>query len=172
MSSPSPVNNAWLLTVPVIPSSRNSAPWFANACVSDTTMSPNGSMAMWVAWRSSDGVLVLANKNVQPAFTGANLDLLPYCNQEVEVDGLLVGLPEYTPAKMYQVQLIRRKGEAEWSKTNRWTKEWAAANPEAAEAKGPWFRKDPRINALIERDGYLGLGLEKDAAFKKYLFEE
>ena len=122
--------------------------------------------------RAADGVLVLANKNVQPAFTGANLDLLPYCNQEVEVDGLLVGLPEYTPAKMYQVQLIRRKGETEWSKTNRWTKEWAEANPEAAKEKGPWFRKDPRVNALIARDGYLGLGLETDEAFKKYLFEE
>ena len=61
--------------------------------------------------RAVDGVLVLANKNTQPAFTGANLDLLPYCNQEVEVDGLLVGLSDYTPAKMYQVQLIRRKGD-------------------------------------------------------------
>jgi len=122
--------------------------------------------------RSADGKLILANKNTQPAFTGANLDLLPYCNQEVEVDGLLVGLEEYTPAKMYQVQLIRKKGETEWSKTNRWTKDWAAANPAAAKIKGPWFRKDPRVNALIERDGYLGLGLEKDEAFKKYLFEE
>ena len=122
--------------------------------------------------RAADGVLVLANKNTQPAFTGANLDLLPYCNPEVEVDGLLVGLEEYTPATMYQVQLIRQKGETEWFKTNRWTKDWAVANPEAAKVKGPWFRKDPRVNALIERDGYLGLGLEKDEAFKKYLFEE
>ena len=122
--------------------------------------------------RADDGRLLLANKNIQPAFTGANLDLLPYCNQDVEVDGLLVGLEDYTPAKMYQVQLIRKKGETEWSKTNRWTKEWAKANPEPAKAKGPWFRKDPRINALIEKDGYLGLGLEKDEEFKKYLFEE
>jgi len=53
--------------------------------------------------RSADGVLVLANKNTQPAFTGANLDLLPYCNQEVEVDGLLVGLEEYTPANNWLV---------------------------------------------------------------------
>ena len=122
--------------------------------------------------RADDGKLLLANKNIQPAFTGANLDLLPYCNEVVEVDGLLVGLEDYTPAKMYQVQLIRKKGEAEWSKTARWTKEWAKANPELAKVKGPWFRKDPRIKALIERDGYLGLGLEKDEAFKKYLFEE
>jgi len=122
--------------------------------------------------RADDGKLLLANKNIQPAFTGANLDLLPYCNQEVEVDGLLVGLEDYTPAKMYQVQLIRKKGESEWSKTARWTKEWNKANPELAEVKAPWFRKDPRIKALIERDGYLGLGLEKDEEFKKYFFEE
>lgn len=122
--------------------------------------------------RKSDGVLVLANKNTQPAFTGANLDLLPYCNQEVEVDGLLVGLEDYTPAKFYQVQLIRKVGEEKWNKTNKWTKVWAKNNPDEAKKKGPWFRKDPRINALIARDGYLGLGLERDEAFKKYLFEE
>nr|ABC25332.1 transcriptional regulator, putative [uncultured marine bacterium Ant24C4] len=38
--------------------------------------------------RSVDGVLVYPNKNSQAAFTGAAAELLPYCGQEVEVDGL------------------------------------------------------------------------------------
>ena len=36
--------------------------------------------------RSADGAMVLAMKNNQPAFTGAVVDLLPYCGQDVTVD--------------------------------------------------------------------------------------
>ena len=50
--------------------------------------------------REGDGALVLVSKNGQPAFNGAVTDLLPYCGKEVEVDGLLTGLPEYTAAKV------------------------------------------------------------------------
>ena len=35
--------------------------------------------------RSADNVLVMATKNNQPAFTGAVVDLLPYCGQQVTV---------------------------------------------------------------------------------------
>lgn len=122
--------------------------------------------------RKADGKLVMVNKNTQPVFTGATEDLLPYCDQDVEVDGLLVGHEDFTPAKFYQIQFIRRVGDETWNKTDKWTKVWARKNPEANEKKGPWFRKDPRVMALIERDGYLGLGLEQDEAFKTYLFEE
>ena len=121
--------------------------------------------------RDADGVLLIAAKNTQPAFTGAGLDLLPYCNEAVEVDGLIVGDPEESPTRIYQIQLIRRAGEAEFSKTNRWTKIWNENHPDLAKAKGPWFRKDPRVNARIAAEGYLGLGLETDEAFKAYLFE-
>ena len=68
------------------------------------------------------------------------------------------------------VQLIRPEGSADWVKATQWTKEWAKRNPEA-KGKGPWFRRDPRIKAMIEADGYLGLGLETDKAFIEYLFE-
>jgi len=120
--------------------------------------------------RDADGALVAVLKNGQPLFNGAVDDLLPYCNAAVEVDGLLIGDDAANPAKFYQVQRIRRAGEAEWSKANRWTQAWAERNPEAATLPGPWFRKDPRVQALIAREGYLGLGLETDAAFIEYLF--
>ena len=47
--------------------------------------------------RSADGHFLLVNKNGQPIFTGATVDLAPYCGKTVEVDGLLVGDREVTP---------------------------------------------------------------------------
>lgn len=120
--------------------------------------------------RSADDVLVLPLKNRQAAFTGAATDLYPFCGKDVEVDGVMIGDEEATPVKYYMVQLIREQGAEEWTQTNRWTKEWAKSNPDA-KGKGPWFRRDPRVNAKIEEGGYLGLGPEVDAAFITYYFE-
>lgn len=120
--------------------------------------------------RSADNVLVFPNKNSQAAFTGATVELLPYCGQEVEVDGLLLE-DDYLGAKnIYLVQTIRALGEDEWVKGNRWTKVWAENNPDAA-GDGPWFRRDPRVLAEIAREGYFGLGLEQDEEIKDFLFE-
>ena len=69
------------------------------------------------------------------------------------------------------VQFIRETGAEKWSKASRWTKDWNAANPELKKVKGPWFRKDPRVKAAIEKDVYLGLGAEADAKFIEYYFE-
>jgi len=119
--------------------------------------------------RAADGVLVLASKNNQPAFTGAVVDLLPYCGQDVSVDGLMINDPDLNAHNVYLVQRIRPAG-GDWTKASAFTKVWARENPGAA-GKGPWYRRDPRIKALIEKNGYLGLGLEIDEAFKKDLFE-
>ncbi|MEM7440474.1 MAG: hypothetical protein AAF393_12815 [Pseudomonadota bacterium] len=122
--------------------------------------------------RDADGALVYVLKNSQAAFSGAATDLYPYCGKEVEVDGVTVHDEEVPNApKLYMVQLIREKGAEKWNKANRWTKEWAKAHPEEKKAKGPWFRKDPRVKAAIATDGYLGLGLEIDKAFIKENFE-
>ncbi len=119
--------------------------------------------------RDADGVLVLANKNLQ-AFAGANYDLMAYCGKQVEVDGLLVGSPDNTAAKFYQLQKIRVVGDEKFAKANKWTKEWNRRNPEQAKIKGGWFKKDTRVKALLERDGRLGLGKEADEAFAKENF--
>jgi len=120
--------------------------------------------------RSVDGVLVFPNKNSQPAFTGATVELLPYCGQEVEVDGLLLEDDYVGATNIYLVQTIRALGEDEWVKANRWTKVWAENNPDAA-GKGPWFRRDPRVLAEIAEEGYFGLGLDQDEEIKDLLFE-
>jgi hypothetical protein len=121
--------------------------------------------------RHADDRLILPLKNAQPVFSGAALDLLPWCGARVEVDGLLVGRPEMTPVKYYQVQRIRAAGAGPeaWQPATRFTEGWAARHPEAAAAEGPWFRKDPRIRAEIARRGYLGLG---PAADRRFIAEE
>jgi hypothetical protein len=120
--------------------------------------------------RSVDGVLVYPNKNAQTVFSGAAQELLPYCGQQVEVDGLMLTDPDIGAHNIYLVQKIRAVGAAEWTPANQWTKDWAAANPGAA-GEGPWFKRDPRVLAEITTDGYFGLGLDRDAAILKELAE-
>lgn len=121
--------------------------------------------------RAADDVMVLPLKNGQPAFTGAVEELLPYCGEAVEVDGLLLDDPDLGASNVYQVQKIRRSGDEDWVTANRWTRVWAENNPEAG-GSGPWFRRDPRVLGEIAAEGYLGLGLETDATFIEEEFAE
>ena len=118
--------------------------------------------------RTDDDVMVFPLKNSQAAFTGAAEELLPFCNQTIEVDGLMIEDDYFPVQNIYLVQSIRH-GDADWIKANTWTKKWSAANPEAA-GKGPWFRRDLRIKEVIEREGYLGLGQETDDAYAEENF--
>ena len=103
-------------------------------------------------------------------FSGAASELLPYCGQQVEVDGLLLSDPDIGANNIYQVQKIRAVGATDWVKANKWTKDWQAANPDIT-GKEPWFRRDPRVNARIAATGYLGLGLDTDKTFIAELFK-
>lgn len=120
--------------------------------------------------RSVDNVLVYPNKNNQPVFSGAAYELLPFCGQQVEVDGLMLADPDIGAQNIYQLQKIRAVGAADWIKADKWTKAWQAANPEIT-GKQPWFRRDPRVNAEIAATGYFGLGLDVDTAAIKEIFE-
>lgn len=120
--------------------------------------------------RGADGALVLAAKNGQPLFTGAGEDLLPWCGREVEVDGLMVGGRDAAPTRVFQLQSIRPAEGGDFTPAERWTQVWATRYPDLASAPGPWFRKDPRVKALVERDGWLGLGPEADAKFLEEWF--
>ena len=121
--------------------------------------------------RSADGRFLPVNKNGQPAFTGATVDLAPYCGMVVEIDGLLVGDNEITPglgaAKLLQVQTVRILGEDTARKANLWTKDWKTRNPDVG-GKGAWFRRDPAVMEQIEAYGRLGLGAAED---QKYIEE-
>jgi len=117
--------------------------------------------------RADTGKIVYPQKNLQSSFNGASIDLAPHCNKTVDVRGWLVGDEETLKgaAKLFQVQWIRSEG-GKWKKANKWTKDWKKKNPKA-KGKGPWFRRDPRVTAEIEKDGYLGLGADEDIAFIK-----
>lgn len=121
--------------------------------------------------RAADGHLVFPNKNGQPAFTGAAVELQPFCGMDVEVDGLLLDDPDLGARNIYLVQQIREVGAGEWTKADRWTEVWAENHPDA-EGEGPWFRRDPRVQAVIAEQGYLGLGPEQEEAFLEELFAE
>lgn len=120
--------------------------------------------------RSADGVLVYPNKNTQPAFTGAVVELTPFCGTNVEVDGLLIEDPDLGAMQIYLVQKIRETGQGDWITANRWTKVWAETHPDL-DGEGPWFRRDPRVNAEISMHGYTGLGVEEERPFIEELFE-
>ncbi|MDB2407930.1 hypothetical protein N9W17_05365 [Jannaschia sp.] len=121
-----------------------------------------------VLMREADGVMVFPLKNGQPAFTGAAVELAPFCNQRVEVDGLMIDDAEIGAQNVYLIQRLREP-DGEWMRANQWTKVWAEQNPDAA-GRGPWFRRDPRVRSEIETNGWLGLGLEVDEAFLKDWF--
>ena len=118
--------------------------------------------------RSADNKLILPMKNSQPAFTGAASELAPFCNQIVEVDGLMIVDEDFPINNVYLVQRIKAEG-ADWIKANTWTKKWAQRHPDA-KGKGPWFRRDPRVKAIIAEEGYLGLGLEADETYAEENF--
>ena len=117
--------------------------------------------------RADNNKLVYPQKNIQGSFNGAAIDLAAHCGKTIDVRGWFVGDEETLKgaAQLYQVQWIKTEG-GKWKKANKWTKDWAKKNPEA-KGKGPWFRRDPRVKAQIEADGYLGLGKEEDVLFIK-----
>ena len=118
--------------------------------------------------RSADGVMVLPMKNSQPAFTGAATELAPFCNQVIEVDGLMIEGEDFPVRHIYLMQRLKA-GDGDWIKANTWTKKWAERHPEA-QGKGPWFRRDPRVNAITATEGYLGLGLAEDEKYAEENF--
>ena len=78
--------------------------------------------------RTVDDVMVLAIKNAQAAFSGAAVDMALYCNQIVEVDGLMIDNPDLGARNIYMVQKVRVAG-GDWTKANKFTKIWASETP-------------------------------------------
>ncbi|MDX2287196.1 MAG: hypothetical protein NW217_00015 [Hyphomicrobiaceae bacterium] len=114
--------------------------------------------------RASDGKLVFVAKNAQFEFNGGTDDLLPYCGQMIDVDGLLLGDDPSVPGKIYMMQFVRKSGQNEWKKADLWSAAWDKRNP-GAKGEGPWYNRDPRVKKQIERSGYFGLGAAEDQKY-------
>jgi len=117
--------------------------------------------------RAADDQLVYPNKNGQPNFAGASVELRPYCGQMVEVDGLMIEDEFIGANNVYLVQRILPEGAAEWVSANSFSRVWAEENPDHG-GSGPWFRRDPRVLALLQAEdrGYLGIGLSQVEAWE------
>jgi len=105
--------------------------------------------------KTADGKLVMVAKDASP-FGGATFDLLAYCGKEVEADGLFT---EQHGLKFFVVQQLKAKGAKDYVDANKWLAHWAKANKlkEDDEKVEEWFRNDPTVNAVIARDGKLGI---------------
>ncbi|MDX1400680.1 MAG: hypothetical protein R3245_02060 [Kiloniellales bacterium] len=112
---------------------------------------------------TDDGKLILPVKNAAP-FAGAADELIAFCGQKVTADGLFT---ENKGVRVFALQFVKPV-DGKWQRANRFLVKWAEENgvDPNSKAKNNWFRKDPRVKAIIEADGFLGLGEEAD---KQYL---
>lgn len=112
---------------------------------------------------TDDGTLVLPVKNATP-FSGTQVELLPFLGKRVVADGLFMTNHDY---KLFALQFVREAPDGQWRGATRFLEAWAEENGLAADAAetGQWFRHDPRVKALIEKEGKLGLGPDADKAF-------
>lgn len=114
---------------------------------------------------TNEGRLVLPIKNFT-AFSGAADELIDFCGKRVVADGLMSTNRGYT---VFALQFVKEAPDGKWRRANRFLAKWAERNgfkPDGPEAK-QWFRNDPGVKALIERDGVLGLGPAADKAYQE-----
>lgn len=113
---------------------------------------------------NAKGKLILPLKN-SVIFAGAAAELVDFCGQMIIADGLLTTNRGYT---VMALQFIKPLPDGKWRRANRFVAKWAkqtGIDPKSKQAER-WFENDPRINALLAKDGKLGLGLAADRAFE------
>ena len=114
-----------------------------------------------------EGKLHLPIKNAT-AFSGTTVELVGFCGKRVVADGLFTTNRGY---RVFALQFVKEAPDGKWRGANRFLKKWAADNglPEDDPKAKQWFRNDPTVQGLIEKDGVLGLGSETDKAYFKSL---
>ncbi|NKB57165.1 MAG: hypothetical protein GKS00_12620 [Alphaproteobacteria bacterium] len=113
------------------------------------------------------GKLVLPVKN-NVIFAGVADELIEFCGKQVIADGLFTTNRGYT---IFALQFVKEAPDGKWQRANRFLPKWAKKNGVSADSPKAerWFENDPRVNALIAKDGKLGLGLKTD---KEYLSKQ
>ena len=104
----------------------------------------------------ANGKLIPVFKDAVP-FAGAAAELIDFCGKTVTADGLFSTNREVT---IFSLQFVREAPDGKWRKSNRYLRKWAKTNGVEvnSNAAKAWFRNDPRVKALIAREGKLGLG--------------
>jgi len=98
---------------------------------------------------TAEGRLVPAAKG-NVFFADAVPDLLPLCGREVHADGLLIENPAMP---LYFVQYLKPAPDAQFMPADAFLAGWTARHGEAEE----WWRADPTVKAVIEKNGVLGI---------------
>lgn len=98
-----------------------------------------------------NGRLVPVVKN-QDIFAGATDDLIGFCGNRIVADGLMINDPQMP---LFALQFKRLAPDGEWSRANRFGKNWAAANPGKNAAE--WYVHDSHVKAEIEARGVFGI---------------
>ncbi len=113
----------------------------------------------------AQGKLILPLKNATP-FSGAVAELIDFCAKQIIADALFSTNTGY---KVFVLQFVREATKGKWRRANRFVPKWAEDNGLAADGKEArrWFAHDPRVKALIEEQGALGLGPEADREYFK-----
>ena len=100
-------------------------------------------------------VLIAKDLNL---YTGGAEELWPYCSQQLVVNGQFT---ESSNIRFFQIQNVREPG-GPWMSTTRFLQIWAEKNGKPVSAATRWYRQDPRVNSILDRDGRLGLGPDAD----------
>lgn len=98
---------------------------------------------------TEDGKLRAAVKG-SVDFAGPPLDLAPYCNKTIWVDGLLVENPKMT---LFFVQKLREREDQPWQGTEAFATAWSARNGQS----DAWMRADPLVKEIIAENGVFGI---------------
>jgi len=113
---------------------------------------------------NGEGKLILPLKN-SVIFAGTTDELIGFCGKQVIADGLLTTNRGYT---VFALQFVKEVPNGKWQRANRFLPKWTKKNGLAPNSKkaNRWFDHDPKVRALIDKEGKLGLGLKAD---KEYL---
>ncbi|MBX2886947.1 MAG: hypothetical protein KTR32_43770 [Granulosicoccus sp.] len=87
-------------------------------------------------------------------YTGAAEELWPFCSQQLVVNGQFT---ESGSTRFFQIQNVRNP-DGPWMSTTRFLEAWAEKNGKSVSDAKRWYRQDPRVTTVLERDGLLGLG--------------
>lgn len=85
-------------------------------------------------------------------FAGAVRDLLPFCGQVVELDGLFVG---NLGTQLFFVERLRPAGATEWITADRFQSDFAASRPDLP-ADADFTEHDPRVLERLRQGGPTG----------------
>ncbi len=115
-----------------------------------------------IAIKTENVGTVLVAKNLNN-YSGAVDELWPLCGNIVDVNGLFT---EHQGVRFFQVQNIRAPG-GEWQKATRYLQAWSERSGKPLSVANNWQDHDERIQAVLDRDGRLGLGPNADQEFFK-----